>query len=145
MGTRTLMDQGSDLAGSDHVITPTPPKQKDLPVFLRDIGRALEKRLSQQPDTSLHWVAVIGEDSVQAVPTKKWQYNEAMLQVGVVNGNSEGSLIYVHAQKDRYQPDSLVALFRIKMLCSAKAAFADAKIVYEFFESKEFLEMTGQA
>lgn len=144
MGKRTVMSDGVLLVeGMGLVITPNPPKSKDDKVYLRDIGRALEKNIYAQTDTSLHWLAVIGEDSIQPVPTKEWYYNDALIQVGVVNGNSEGSLIYVQAQKNRYQPELLVPLFRIKLLCSPMAAFAEAKIVYKFFESQEFMDMVS--
>lgn len=146
IGKRTIMHDGSLLVeGMGLTITPNPPVHEKKPVFLRDIGYALEKTMNAQPDTSLHWVAVVGEDSVQRVPTKLWHFNEEMIQVGVVQGNSEGSLIYVHAQNNRYAPDQVTVLFRIKLLCSAKHAFKEAKVVYEFFESKEFADMTGQS
>lgn len=144
MGKRTIMHHGSLLVeGLSLTITANPPVASNSQVFLRDIARALEKRLYEQPETSLHWVSVVGEDSVHPQPKKQWIFNDAMIQVGVVNGNSEGSLIYVHAQTGRYAPDQLTALFRIKLLCSAKAAFAEAKVVYEFFESKEFADISA--
>lgn len=114
------------------------------PVYLRDIARALEKKLYAQQDTSLHWVAVVGEDSVQPKPEKTWHFNDSMVVISVGQGHSEGTLVYVHAQKDRYKPDQLIALFRIKLLCSPKAAFAEARVVFEFFDSQEFEEMTCQ-
>lgn len=144
MGKRTLMSQGKlMIEGMGLEITATALKDQDDMVFLRDIGSALEKGMYENPETSLHWVSVMGEDSIQPVPTKAWHFNDALIQVGIVNGNSEGSLIYVHAQKSRYQPDLLIPLFRIKVLCSPKAAFAEARAVYEFFESSEFMKMVS--
>lgn len=144
MGKRTVMSEGSLLVeGMGLLITQTPPKTKEDTVFLRDIGSALEKKMYENPETFLDWVSVMGEDSIQPVPTKVWHFNDALIQVGIVNGNSEGSLIYVHAQKSRYQPDLLIPLFRIKVLCSPKAAFAEARAVYEFFESSKFMKMVS--
>ncbi len=111
---------------------------------MRDIARALETALYKIPESSLHWINVIGEDSLQPVPTRDWLFNESLLQVSIADGFSEGSLVYVHEQKDRYKPDGVTALFRIKFLCSTKNAFAEAKSVYEFFHSKDYLELTGQ-
>jgi hypothetical protein len=145
MGKRTLMHHGELLIeGSSLTITPNPPVDNKKPVFLRDMAEALEKWLYAQSDTSLHWVAVVDEVSFGKAPTKLWQFNDHLLQVAVAQGFSEGSLIYVHAQDDRYKPGQVTALFRIKMLCSAKKAFDEAKFVYAFFESKEFADMTGQ-
>jgi hypothetical protein len=144
MGKRTIMDNGALLVeGMGLTITPNPPTIS-RPVYLRTIARALEKAILTQPESSLHWVSVVGEDSIAPTPTKEWVYDDALIQVGVVNGNSEGCLVYVHAQKGRYEPDKLTALFRIKLLCSAKRAFGEAKLIYEFFESEEFTKAYWQ-
>lgn len=120
-----------------------PRRRKVEHVLLRSIGSALTEKLQEQPDSHLQWVAVVGEVGARAVP-REWRYNDSLIQVGIVNGNGEGCLVYVHAQGDRYQPDVLKALFRIKLLCKPSEAFAEAKLIYEFFESPEFLEMTAQ-
>ena len=120
------------------------PAPSNTKVFLRDIGRALEKKLYEYPQSSFHWISVLNEDNVQAVPTREWLFNDSLIHIGVVNGNNEGCLVYVHAQGNRYQPDLLTTLFRIKFLCNANRVFDEARIVYEFFESNEFFELTGQ-
>ncbi|UUZ66340.1 hypothetical protein LP417_35610 (plasmid) [Polaromonas sp. P1-6] len=143
MGKRTITHHGALLVeGVGLEITPNEPRPESRKVYLREIGQALKAKLYEQPNTHLHWVAVIGEDSVQPEPVKEWYFNDALIQVGIVEGNGEGCFVYVHVQKDRYFPDHLIALFRIKFLCSATHVFRDAADVFEFFKSKEFLAMT---
>lgn len=117
---------------------------KNQPVFLREIKKHLEDHLYKNPENTLHWVNVVGEDSMEPKPTLSWVHSNSLLQVSIADGFSEGCLVYVHAQADRYKPDQLVALFRIKLLCSAKRAFSEARHIWEFFESSEFGELTGQ-
>lgn len=143
MGKRTIMHHGAlYVEGMGLEIIPNEQPPAERKVYLREIGRALKAKLYERPNTHLHWVAVIGEDSVQPEPGKEWYFNDALIQVGIVEGNGEGCFVYVHVQKDRYFPDHLIALFRIKFLCSAAHVFRDAADVFEFFKSKEFLAMT---
>lgn len=114
-------------------------------VFLRDIARALEKALMANTETNLHWVAVVNEDSVTPQPLRKWEFDDHLIQVSIANGFSEGSLIYVLAQPDRYKPDQLIALFRVKVLCNTQKAFGEGGAIFSFFESKEFAQITGTA
>lgn len=117
------------------------PKIK--PVYLRDIANALEKKLLSHTESTLHWVSVVGEAGYLKDPVRIWEFDDLSIHVGVTEGNSEGSLVYVHAQKGSHHPFQLEALFCIKLLTSAKRAFSEASQVYEFFESMEFHKALG--
>ena len=114
-------------------------------VFLHDIARILESYLNKFPGSYVHWVSVVDEPDFERVAKREWAFGDSLLQVAVAQGNNEGSFIYVHVQTDPCKTDSLVSLFHIKVLCDLKRAFTDASLVWEFFESKQFVEITGQA
>lgn len=107
---------------------------------LRTIARALEQYLLRSPDSSVHWISVIGEDNLEPVPKLMWDavLADSLLQVSVAQGFSEGMLLYVHAQRDRYKPGNVRALFRVKLLCGPHRAFQEASAVWLFFNSTEF-------
>ena len=114
-------------------------------VTLRQVVRLLVKHISEDKENTLHWADVIGEDSILPVAKLPWTYNDDLLQISVAQGFSEGCLIYVHAQKSCYKPDEIKALFRIKVLCNAKRAFAEAANVWIFFQSRNFRDLVGQS
>lgn len=118
---------------------------KKKPVLLNEIARVLESYLNKCPDSSVHWVSVVDEPDIDRVTKREWTYGESLLQVAVAPGNNEGSFIFVHAQTDPCKSSSLVSLLHIKVLCDLKRAFVDASHIWDFLESKQFAEITGQA
>lgn len=119
----------------------TPPQRG--PLLLRTIARALEKHLYEDPESALHWIAVVGEDSVDPNPSRTWDQviEDSVLQVAVTDGFSEGRLIYVHGQRDRYAPGAVQPLWRIKVLCGRARAFKEAERIAAWFDSAAFHEL----
>lgn len=111
-----------------------------MPAYLRQLGQLIERHLFKG-ETSLHWVAVVGEDSVQKIPERMWAHDDHLLLVTVAPGHSEGALLYVNAQANRYKPEAIEPLFRIKLLCGPHAAFDEAKAVWDCINSKEFAHL----
>lgn len=111
-------------------------------VYLRTIANELERHMHSHFDSSIHWVSVIGEDSPFGRPTAVWTYDDCLLQVGLVQGNSEGMLLYVHAQADRYAPAKLTPLLRIKVLCGPERATQEVQIVWKWLHSLQFRVLT---
>ncbi len=110
------------------------------PISLREIGREIERHLNLVTENDVHWVAVIGEDSVQRNPTKAWTQTHAdsILQVAVSQGHSEGHLLYVQSMANRYEPSQVESLFRIKLLCGRNQAFLAARDLDKFLQSGDF-------
>jgi hypothetical protein len=104
---------------------------------LRRISHLLARHLEATPDNDLYWISVIGEDGMDPQPALVWDQDlrDSLLHVSVTNGWSEGTLLYVYAQRDRYKPEQLRALFRIKVLCGYLQAFNTARQVWTYFES----------
>lgn len=114
------------------------------PVFLRDIAHPLERHLNSLEGCSIHWVGVVGEDSITPAPTRRWLYDDHLLQFSFTEGNSEGMLIYVHAQADRYKPADLIPLLRLKMLCGRAGIHDELRRVHTWFESEAFASIVSQ-
>jgi hypothetical protein len=114
-------------------------------VYLRAIAQALEKALQQDPDCAVHWIDVVGERSAFGQPADEevWkpEFDDFLVQVGLTQGNSEGMLLYVHVQPDRYKPDGLVALLRIKLLCGVERAAKELASVHRWFASEAFSDL----
>lgn len=129
------------MSNSTTLEQPAPAK----PLALRAIASALTNHLQACPDNDLHWVSVIGEDSVCPTPTRAWnqELRDSLLHVSVSDGWSEGTLLHVYAQRNRYQPELLNPLFRIKLLCGHRRAFVAAGQVWEFLQSPAFAELTA--
>jgi len=109
-------------------------------IALRVIAQALEQHLNATPEHNVHWAAVVGESGIDASPTRTWtkELADSLLMVSVAQGFSEGTLLYVHAQPDRYQTDKLVTLIRVKLLCGWRQAFLAARDAWEFLNSERF-------
>lgn len=129
-----------DLQAAQAAERPTPGA-----VYLRVIARALEKHLMQDAECAVHWVAVIGEANSFGPPaeTEVWRpdFDDSLLQVGITQGNSEGMLLYVHAQASRYKPAELVPLLRIKVLCGLDRAVQELASVHRWFNSEAFRDL----
>jgi len=114
--------------------------------YLRTIARVLQKHLQQNPESSVEWISVHGEGGLDA-PGRVWTYDgataldECLLQVSLAQGYSEGMLIYVHAQPDRYMPGSLSTLMTLKLLCSPERAAQEIAPIWRWFNSKEFHDL----
>jgi len=132
-----------DLAAAHAAERPTPGA-----VYLRVIARALEKHLMQDTDCALHWVSPIGETNPFGPPsdTEVWrpEFDDSLVQVGLTDGNSEGMLLYVHAQASRYEPAQLVPLLRIKVLCGHDRAAKELTAVHRWFNSQAFRDLLQQ-
>lgn len=106
---------------------------KKQPVFIRDVARALTRRL-EEAQTSIHWTNVWKESGMQNVPVLTWPENDPMLNVLVQQGWSEGMLVYVMAQDSRYEPENQKPLLQIKMLCSRSQLLTELPVIYDFLD-----------
>jgi hypothetical protein len=104
--------------------------------FAKTVARALEENLIAA-GANVHWVAVVGEDSIDPDPQVLWPNGDPMFNVMVQHGWSEGTLLYVYAQSDRYRPQDVKPLLRIKMLSGLKAALVEAELVFNFLGTLE--------
>lgn len=114
----------------------------DAPVYLRDIAHDLERTLLRDPESAVHWVAVVNEPDTFGPPTSLWEHDDCLLQVSLAQGHSEGMLVYVFAQANRYQPDQLVPLLRVKLLCGVERALREIGAIWAYFnDSAEFMKV----
>lgn len=108
----------------------------DIRVPVRSVRNLLLRYLSDQEDTNIHWINVVGEDSLQPEPelmiSLETLQNE-MFNVLVQNGWSEGTLLYVCAQKDRYKPADQTILLQCKTLNGMKQSIAEIQAIMRFF------------
>lgn len=130
-------------------IAPSTPDRNELGCpYLRTIAQALERHLLKDSECAVHWVAVVDEPDAFGAPTRIWTYdgssalNDCLLQVSLAQGFSEGMLLYVHAQPDRYRSASLTPLLRIKLLCGSERAAKELLAVWQWFNSEEFYDLT---
>lgn len=114
------------------------PASSPLPrrLLARSVARALLRRL-EKAGTSVHWVNVVGESSIDSAPKMHWPDTEPMLNILVQDGFSEGSLVYVMAQADRRKPENQVPLLLVKMLRSKKRVGEELHEIFEFFDNFE--------
>jgi hypothetical protein len=106
--------------------------------MLRTVGRALTRHLEVN-NTSIHWINVVGEDSMKNVPEKRWPDNDPQLNLMLCQGHSEGMLVYVMAQNSRYKPDEAKALLQIKMLGSYATVLSEMALIWQYLDQIESL------
>lgn len=59
----------------------------------------------------------------------------------LAQGHSEGMLVYVYAQANRYKPAELVPLLRIKLLCGVERALKQMQAIWAYLnDSPEFVK-----
>lgn len=115
------------------------------PVYLRTIAHDLERALMKDPECSVHWAAVIDETDTFGPPKRVWEFDDHLLQVSLARGHSEGMLVYVYAQADRYKPGELVPLLRIKLLCGVERALCEMQAIWTYLnDSPEFVKAKTQ-
>jgi len=111
--------------------------QKSSPLYARTVARALTQVL-EDSNTTVHWVNVVGESSLDTMPSKVWPTTTTpMFNVMVQDGWSEGTLLYVYAQEDRYKPQEVTPLLQIKMLGSRKTVCNELPIIMSFLDQIE--------
>lgn len=138
--TAPILQQGRQACLGMELAASAESAQPGGPVYLRDIARDLERALSRDPECAVHWIAVVDEPNSFGPPTRVWEYDDHMLQLGFAEGNSEGMLIYVHAQASRYKPAELVPLLRIKVLCGVERALREMQAIWAYLnDSPEFV------
>lgn len=109
-----------------------------------DLFTVLEKA-----ETSVHWVSVVGEDSIEPKPQILWPSDNPIYSVAVQHGFSEGMLVYVYAQSNRYEPENVVPMLRIKMLTSMKKLMSELPVIIEYFDqfpelAEKLAEQSGE-
>lgn len=110
-------------------------------VYLRAIAQDLERVLLRDRECAVHWVAVVDEPDTFGPPTRVWEFDDSLLQVSLAHGHSEGMLVYVYAQENRYKPSELVPLLRIKLLCGVERALRDMRAIWTYLDdSPEFVK-----
>jgi hypothetical protein len=93
----------------------------------------------------VHWVAVIDEPDTFGPPKRVWEFDDYLLQVSLAHGHSEGMLVYVYAQANRYKPGELVPLLRIKLLCGVERALREMQAIWTYLnDSPEFVKAKSQ-
>lgn len=106
---------------------------------LRSIAQALEKHLHAIEDANIHWINVVGESSVLDKPKKSIPLDVLsthLFNVLVQHGWSEGTLLYVSSQQDRYAPQEQTLLLQIKSLTSIKKIGPEVAAIMDWFESE---------
>lgn len=110
------------------------------PVYLRDIAQDLERTLLRDTECAVHWIAVVDEPNSFGAPTRLWEHDDCLLQVSLAHGHSEGMLVYVYAQANRYKPGEIVPLLRIKLLCGVERALKEMQAIWAYLnDSPEFV------
>lgn len=113
------------------------PKIRYKPLLARTVATAM-CRFLETNNTSIHWVQVVGESSLEPVPRKMWPVQDnAMFNVMLQKGWSEGMLLYVYAQKDRTKPQEVTPLLQIKMLCNCQQLGLELPIIMKFIDQIE--------
>lgn len=128
----------------EELLKKTPEVAQSLPqLHLRTIKSALRSYLAEDAESGVEWINVIGEDSVQPLPTKVWdqELEDSEIHVMVAHGWSEGYLLYAMAQRDRYAPGKLRPVFQIKVICSVARTFTEAQRVWSWFQSEAFWKL----
>lgn len=109
-------------------------------VVLSHLGEMLRKHLNANEETGVEWVSVVGEDSMappmKTLPARTLE--RAMWNILVQQGWSEGTLLYVSAQADRYKPEAQEVLFRIKVLCGIKRVGPHVAAISDWFANEEW-------
>lgn len=87
-----------------------------MPILLRSVAKALEGHLLRPEAmdySNLHWISVEGEECLsrpaKAVADDFFERN--IILAALSHGHSEGSLIHVYAQADRYDRAAVVPIF----------------------------------
>lgn len=122
----------------------------NLRVPLRTLKALLETYVNDQPETNLHWINVVGEPSMQPVATAMMSLEgleKMMFNVIVQHGWSEGTLLYVSGQKDRYVAEDQSVLLQCKTLHGVKHAIAEIEAIMRFFGTEAWRdpELTAKA
>lgn len=108
------------------------------PLMSRTVARALTRHL-EESNTSIHWVNVVGESSLQNVAEKRWPDNDPQLNLMLCQGHSEGMLVYVMAQDSRYKPEEAKPLLQIKMLGGYSTVLSEMAEIWKFLDRIESL------
>ena len=138
--TSTILQQGR-LACLAVAHTTAQQQPQGGPVYLRTIAVDLERTLMRDPECAVHWVCVVDEPNSFGPPTRVWEHDDCLLQVSLAPGNSEGMLVYVYAQADRYKLAQLVPLLRIKLLCGPARAVRELHAIWTYLnDSPEFVK-----
>ena len=137
---QSILQQGR-LACLEATRSTAQQNQVEGTVYLLTIAQDLERTLQKDPECCVQWVSVIDEPSSFGPPTREWKYDDFILQVSLAQGNSEGMLVYVFAQADRYKPADLVPLLRIKLLCGPARAVREVQAIWTYLnDSPEFVK-----
>lgn len=115
-----------------HDVNPQRP-----PVYLRTLARRLERELRANPESAAEWVNVWNEANFDP-PVATWHYDDASLHVSLSRGLSEGYLLHVYAQESSRNPEALVLLLRVKLLCNRDRAVQEMGAVWSFLDSDGF-------
>lgn len=103
------------------------------------VAQALTRHLEKE-NTSIHWINVAGEASLKEVPEKAWPNEDFMLNLMLTQGNSEGMLVYVMAQENRYKPEEAKPILQIKMLGNYKTVLSEMAVIWKFLENVESMK-----
>lgn len=143
--TATILQQGREACLAIELAASAATAKPGDPVYLRDIAQDLERTLLRDPECTVHWVSVVDEPNAFGAPTRIWEYDEHLLQVSLTRGNSEGMLVYVHAQANRYKPAEIVPLLRIKLLCGVARALHEMQGIWSYLDdSPEFVKVKAR-
>lgn len=117
------------------------------PIPARAVARMLCEHL-EKSDTSVHWVNVAGESSLDVSPKVQWpEEGDPMFNLMLQHGHSEGMLIHVMAQRNRYKPEEAQPILLIKMLGGTKKVCGEMPLIAEFLDSlpQRLEELRGEA
>lgn len=138
--TATVLQDGRRACLAIELDVSSANAQPGDPVYLRDIAQDLERHLLRDPECAVHWIAAVDEPNSFGPPTRIWEHDDYLLQVSLAHGHSEGMLVYVYAQANRYKPGEIVPLLRIKLLCGVERALKEIRAIWAYLnDSPEFV------
>jgi hypothetical protein len=116
-------------------------------IVLADIAHALTRYLNDAGG-NIHWINVIGEPTMTRLPTKRITAEDLqahMFNVIVQNGWSEGTMLLLSEQANRYEPTQQNVLLMIKSLSSPRSIGAEIQAILNWFAEEQWRELLPRA
>lgn len=111
-------------------------------LYVRTVADALERHL-EKANTHVHWARPDGRETSWGPPQLVWP-KDPSLGYMLQHGHSEGTLLRVMHQQDRYDAATQQPLIVVKFLCGFGTASVDMKTVYDFLESLDVAQLLIQ-
>lgn len=104
------------------------------PIFVRTVAYALGLHLRNM-QLDAHWIHAVGEDTL-APPKARWPIEvDPMLNVMIQDGRSEGCIVCIYAQPDRYMAQQVIPLVGMKFLCNKRQVGVYLPAIFDFLDA----------